>query len=87
MLVGLAWIRLSDLVHETCQKKVEFEFDQAGWATAENTAAHRQVQPPCSSDATRPLAALLSLDFSYPPILVSPLILKPAQYTLMLEVC
>lgn len=52
ILVGLAWIRLSDLVHETSQKRVGLESNQKGRATAEKTGAHRQIQPPRSSDAT-----------------------------------
>ncbi|KAI7270665.1 Protein kinase [Hortaea werneckii] len=49
--VGLLWIRLSDLVDEIRRKRVETEFNQAGWMTADKMAddgprPDLQFQPP-----------------------------------------
>ncbi|KAH9807826.1 Protein kinase C-like [Teratosphaeria destructans] len=49
--VGLLWIRLSDLVDEIRRKRVEAEFNQAGWMTADKmgdqqTRPDLQFQPP-----------------------------------------
>ncbi|TKA25194.1 Protein kinase C-like [Salinomyces thailandicus] len=49
--IGLLWIRLSDLVDELRRKRVETEFNQAGWMTADKMAddgprPDLQFQPP-----------------------------------------
>ncbi|KAK5109011.1 hypothetical protein LTR62_007645 [Meristemomyces frigidus] len=49
--IGLLWIRLSDLVDEIRRKRVEAEFNQAGWITADkmdgtSTRPDLQFQPP-----------------------------------------
>ncbi|KAK3072923.1 Serine/threonine kinase [Teratosphaeriaceae sp. CCFEE 6253] len=49
--IGLLWIRLSDLVDEIRRKRVETEFNQAGWTTADKMDGSQprpdlQFQPP-----------------------------------------
>ena len=49
--IGLLWIRLSDLVDEIRRKRVETEFNQAGWITADKmdgtkTRPDLHFQPP-----------------------------------------
>jgi serine/threonine protein kinase len=49
--IGLLWIRLSDLVDEIRRKRLETEFNQAGWITADKmdgtqTRPDLQFQPP-----------------------------------------
>lgn len=51
--ISLCWIRLSDLVDEIRRKKIETEFNQAGWITADkmdgSPRPDLQFQPPPSS--------------------------------------
>lgn len=52
--IGLLWIRLSDLVDEIRRKRVETEFNQAGWKTADQMDGSQprpdlQFQPPPGS--------------------------------------
>ncbi|KAF2859292.1 hypothetical protein K470DRAFT_249697 [Piedraia hortae CBS 480.64] len=48
--IGLLWIRLSDLVDEIRRKRVENEFNQAGWMTADKMEEPRpEFQPPPGS--------------------------------------
>ncbi|KAK4617654.1 hypothetical protein CLAFUW4_12247 [Fulvia fulva] len=52
--IGLLWIRLSDLVDEIRRKRIETEFNQAGWKTAEQMDGGQprpdlQFQPPPGS--------------------------------------
>ncbi|KAK3677876.1 Serine/threonine kinase [Recurvomyces mirabilis] len=55
--IGLLWIRLSDLVDEIRRKRVEAEFNQAGWITADKmdgTQTRPDLQfsaPPTASNA------------------------------------
>jgi classical protein kinase C len=49
--IGLLWIRLSDLVDEIRRKRIETEFNQAGWITADKMDGQgmrpdMQFQPP-----------------------------------------
>ncbi|KAK4916761.1 Serine/threonine kinase [Elasticomyces elasticus] len=49
--IGLLWVRLSDLVDELRRKRLETEFNQAGWTTADNMDGSQprpdlQFQPP-----------------------------------------
>lgn len=49
--IGMLWIRIADLVDEIRRKRVETEFNQAGWMTAENMESQQarpdlQFQPP-----------------------------------------
>lgn len=49
--IGLLWIRIADLVDEIRRKRVETEFNQAGWMTADKMDAQQarpdlQFQPP-----------------------------------------
>ncbi|KAK0938150.1 Serine/threonine kinase [Friedmanniomyces endolithicus] len=49
--IGLLWVRLSDLVDEIRRKRLETEFNQAGWTTADNMDGSQprpdlQFQPP-----------------------------------------
>jgi classical protein kinase C len=49
--IGLLWIRLSDLMDELRRKRVETEFNQAGWITADKmdggpTSPNLQFSPP-----------------------------------------
>ncbi|CAK1357913.1 Serine/threonine kinase [Cercospora beticola] len=56
--IGLLWIRLSDLVDEIRRKRIETEFNQAGWKTADQmdgSLARPDMQfspPPNSSHGT-----------------------------------
>lgn len=43
--IGLLWIRLSDLVDEIRRKRIEAEFNQAGWITAEKMEGEGQPRP------------------------------------------
>lgn len=59
--IGLLWIRLSDLVDEIRRKKIETEFNQAGWTTADkmdgSPRPDMQFQPPPNAHgAGNPLA-------------------------------
>ncbi|KAF2164870.1 hypothetical protein M409DRAFT_36982 [Zasmidium cellare ATCC 36951] len=52
--IGLLWIRLSDLVDEIRRKRIETEFNQAGWITADKMDGSQprpdlQFSPPPSS--------------------------------------
>ncbi|SMQ54292.1 unnamed protein product [Zymoseptoria tritici ST99CH_1A5] len=51
--IGLLWIRLSDLVDEIRRKRIETEFNQAGWITADkmdgSPRPDMQFQPPPNS--------------------------------------
>ena len=52
--IGLLWIRIADLVDEIRRKRVETEFNQAGWTTADKMAdgtarPDLQFQPPPGS--------------------------------------
>jgi len=52
--IGLLWIRLSDLVDEIRRKRIETEFNQAGWTTADKMDGSQprpdfQFQPPPNS--------------------------------------
>lgn len=54
--IGLLWIRLSDVVDEIRRKRVETEFNQAGWITADKmggsqTQPDLQFQPPPNSQS------------------------------------
>ena len=55
--IGLLWIRLSDLVDEIRRKRIETEFNQAGWITADKidgqqTRPDLQFQPPPNSQGS-----------------------------------
>jgi serine/threonine protein kinase len=57
--IGLLWIRLQDLVDELRRKRVETEFQQAGWTTADKMAdggpkPDLQFQPPPGSQGGAP---------------------------------
>ena len=60
--IGLLWIRLQDLVDELRRKRVETEFQQAGWTTADKMAdggpkPDIQFQPPPGSQGGQGTAA------------------------------
>lgn len=56
--IGLLWIRLSDLVDEIRRKRIETEFNQAGWMTADKMDGQQarpdlQFSPPPSSQGQK----------------------------------
>lgn len=60
--IGLLWIRIADLVDEIRRKRIENEFNQAGWTTADKMAdgqSRPDLQfspPPGSQSAAQPRA-------------------------------
>nr|OQO16104.1 Protein kinase C-like [Rachicladosporium sp. CCFEE 5018] len=56
--IGLCWIRIADLVDELRRKRVEAEFNQAGWVSADKMAdGSPQFQPPPGAQGTVPSSA------------------------------
>ena len=56
--IGMLWIRIADLVDELRRKRVETEFNQAGWMTAEKMETQQarpdlQFQPPPGSQGAQ----------------------------------
>ncbi|KAK4543566.1 Serine/threonine kinase [Oleoguttula mirabilis] len=70
--IGLLWIRLSDLVDEIRRKRVETEFNQAGWMTADKMDSDQprpdlQFQPPPGSQGAQGGAGATAAAVGGPP--------------------
>ncbi|EMC91585.1 hypothetical protein BAUCODRAFT_27875 [Baudoinia panamericana UAMH 10762] len=70
--IGLLWIRLADLVDEIRRKRIETEFNQAGWTTAEKvdggqTRPDLQFQPPPNAQSLQGGAGVTAAAAGGPP--------------------
>ena len=46
MPIGMLWIRISDIIEEMRRKKIETEFNNSGWVSADKAMDDRQAQNP-----------------------------------------